>query len=111
MPCRAGEARRPRRKARPSTGSTDRTLTQLLGQLRAQMGTSMPPQRHTVIEGAAGIRDSKIIATARRHSAAGPVTLTAPVVDGVIVYSARAACAVKARAADGRVSSRAARFG
>ncbi len=103
MLTRAGEARRPRRTARPSTRSTTRTLTELLGQLRAQMGTSMPPQRHTVIEGAAGIRDSKLIATARRHSAAGPVTLTAPVVDGVIVHRVRAAGAVAAAAADGVV--------
>jgi succinate dehydrogenase/fumarate reductase flavoprotein subunit len=60
---------------------------------------------HTVTEVAAGIRERKPTATARRRSAAGAVTLATPaqVVAGVIAHRVRVAGAVAAVEEDGEV--------
>src|SRR5271166_57017 len=93
MPIRTGEARRPRRTARPLTRSITQTLTEPLGQPRPQAVTSMRPQTatptrtrgvagrrrvhrmpHTVMEAAV---DRTTTAADHRHSAAGAATLAA----------------------------------
>jgi len=119
-PIRTGEARRPRRTARPLTRSITQTQMEPLGQPRPQAATSMRPRTatptrtrgvagrrrvhlmpHTVMEAAV---DRTTTAEAHRHSAAGAATPAAATPAGGRGLRAPGAGAVVAAAAVGVVA-------